>query len=515
MGRPGRIISDKSTAFSGPKWDEFLSTFDLEYISPSAITPHENGLVGRAVSLIKIGYEEIKRARAGISHGRATAWARMSKNATSMVSSGISTTQEMLGRSNVLQSLENRHLWKKEQRDEFPTSMQSQLQSMLEARNAIILKDASRIVKIGTSRPLRSAAISDFKVGDRVILYMMDPRIKQNLRTPGFRVVGLTSHHVIVERGRRLLKYPKRKTRTNREPIATALVPQEQPFGPESDAMDLSVVSCCKDHSSEPNCQEIFNLQAVAAECRTGKWMSIFTCFAENSLADTIMLSGVKDAPNGTRQDEDVILSGADLNRITPNYFPQLQKYRESAAKEIAGLLKINRGQTALELFRGDDPKWRRNRGIFSMFVVKRKSTLGFKSRLVLRGDTISGSDVSFASAPTAGRCSVFAVLSMATIHQMSISMIDISHAFLLIDELPKEGKVVTAAPSYVCLPRIENLKRCGETGMPLVTEQDIDLVDWETYSKWAVDAKKPRFDACLLTHSPIYGGSGAPLLCF
>lgn len=79
MGRPGRIISDKSTAFSGPKWDEFLSTFDLEYISPSAITPHENGLVGRAVSLIKIGYEEIKRARAGISHGRATAWARMSK----------------------------------------------------------------------------------------------------------------------------------------------------------------------------------------------------------------------------------------------------------------------------------------------------------------------------------------------------------------------------------------------------------------------------------------------------
>ena len=79
MGRPERIISDKATAFRGPKWGEFLSTFDLEYVSSSANTPHENGLVERAVSLVKIGYETIRRSRAGISHASAMAWACMAK----------------------------------------------------------------------------------------------------------------------------------------------------------------------------------------------------------------------------------------------------------------------------------------------------------------------------------------------------------------------------------------------------------------------------------------------------
>ena len=114
------------------------------------------------------------------------------------------------------------------------------------------------------------------------------------------------------------------------------------------------------------------------------------------------------------------------------------------------------------------------------MFAVKRKSTLEFKSMLVLRGDAVSESDVSFASAPTAGRCSVFTVLTMATIHRMSISMIDISQAFLQSDELSKEDKVATTVPSYVCLPRIENLKKREKTGTPLVTEKDIYVAPWE-----------------------------------
>ena len=88
MGRPERIISDKATAFCGPKWGDFLSTFDLEYVASSANTPHENGSVERAAPLVKIGYGTIKRSCAGISHGRAIARARMAKNVTPMVSLG-------------------------------------------------------------------------------------------------------------------------------------------------------------------------------------------------------------------------------------------------------------------------------------------------------------------------------------------------------------------------------------------------------------------------------------------
>ena len=192
---------------------------------------------------------------------------------------GVSPAREMLGGSNVLQSLENRQLWTKEQCDEFPMRMQSQLQSMLEARSAIITEDAARIVKIGISRPLRASAVSDFKTGDRVLLYMLGPRIKQHRWAPGFRVVGLTSHHVIAERGWRLIKYPNRKTRLNREPIVTTVVPQEQPFGPESDAIDFStLINVQNQHAKDVDSGEISTLTAVAAEYQTGKWMPYYTC---------------------------------------------------------------------------------------------------------------------------------------------------------------------------------------------------------------------------------------------
>ena len=116
--------------------------------------------------------------------------------------------------------------------------------------------------------------------------------------------------------------------------------------------------------------------------------------------------------------------------------------------------------------------------------MLKRKLPKNTSHVLVLRGDTISESDVSFASAPTAGRYSVFTVLTMATLFRMSLSMIDISQAFLQSDELSHADKVLTAVPPYIRLPNPDRLKRCAATGMAIVTEQDIIVDDWETFSK-------------------------------
>ena len=134
---------------------------------------------------------------------------------------------------------------------------------------------------------------------------------------------------------------------------------------------------------------------------------------------------------------------------------------------------------------------------------------------MVLRGDTISESDVSFASAPTAGRYSVFTVLTMATLFRMSLSMIDISQAFLQSDELSHADKVLTAVPPYIRLPNPDRLKRCAATGMAIVTEQDIIVDDWETFSKRKPEEKRAKFQICLATHRPLYGGRDAPLRWF
>ena len=61
------------------------------------------------------------------------------------------------------------------------------------------------------------------------------------------------------------------------------------------------------------------------------------------NFADTIMISGVEEEPKAARQDENFILGGVDLDRITPKFFLQIPKAMGSVAKEIAGLLKINR----------------------------------------------------------------------------------------------------------------------------------------------------------------------------
>ena len=124
------------------------------------------------------------------------------------------------------------------------------------------------------------------------------------------------------------------------------------------------------------------------------------------------------------------------------------------------GLLKIHNGSAALQLIRNGDEKWQGNRRAHSMIVLKRKSTLEFKARLVLRGDTVLESEVSSPSASTACRGSVQCALSMATIFSLSVSIIDVSQAFLQSDEMAHKDKVVVAVPSYISLPGPETLKR-------------------------------------------------------
>ena len=63
-------MGDRGTHFSGIEWDEFLNVFDLEFVMIAAWQSSENGLIERAVSLVKIGYRAVETMCAGISPAR-------------------------------------------------------------------------------------------------------------------------------------------------------------------------------------------------------------------------------------------------------------------------------------------------------------------------------------------------------------------------------------------------------------------------------------------------------------
>ena len=115
----------------------------------------------------------------------------------------------MIGRSVFLDTLGNRdwapdHSYVSEQ-----DSMQVQMQAMFDARTEMIKLDAERILRLGMNRQIRVQSRNDFKINDVVSLRMKLGPSKEEKRRGGLRVVGVRSHHMILERGFRWLKSPQ------------------------------------------------------------------------------------------------------------------------------------------------------------------------------------------------------------------------------------------------------------------------------------------------------------------
>ena len=79
IGKPQRIMADKGAEFSGPQWAELSEVFDIEHVMASTNCPHENGLVERAVSLVKIGFKSIKSMCPELENERIANWACVAK----------------------------------------------------------------------------------------------------------------------------------------------------------------------------------------------------------------------------------------------------------------------------------------------------------------------------------------------------------------------------------------------------------------------------------------------------
>ena len=481
MGKPQRIISGRGRSFMGPEWEQFLTGFAIEHIMNSAKNPHENGIAERAIALIKTAYFPMKSACPTIPDSRLVAWGCMIKNLTPMLGAGVSPAQVMLGRNTLLESLGHCQWVDSSNETDVTHTMQQQVQAALAARSEVILEDARRVVNLGMNRKARVGSVRDFRIDDVVQLYMRYDESKTAQWVPGFRIVGIMSHHVIAERGGLLVKHPKFKVKphedkgeieaarvhVDNEPASssrdvgakdsltqTEILKKKIRTGKQttmdSEAVEESYVTNVEEdqnksvlagiNSDNPMGGEQLYLTDACEEFCTAKWILAMSPQNNNEFQE-------EEGAMNLEAKETKFLSGADMNRITPKYFLKCIRARQAIQKELAGLLKIHNGQSSLELTTDQDIRWKYNRKVHSMVVMKRKSTLEFKARLVLRGDQVSEQDMAFVSAPTACRGSVQALIMMNVIFGLSIFMVDISQAFLQSDELSSRDKMVITVP--------------------------------------------------------------------
>ena len=151
--------------------------------------------------------------------------------------------------------------------------------------------------------------------------------------------------------------------------------------------------------------------------------------------------------------DQDVI-DHFDPSRIPPRVAFQVPQARLAIEKEISDLLKSTPGHPpALIEIALDDPRYRHLARVPSTLVAKRKSIDLYKGRLCTRGDVVPLTVTSFMSSPTAHRCGMKLLCTMATRLQWHVRALDISQAFPQSENLREEDRLVVLPPQMVTLP--------------------------------------------------------------
>ena len=389
FGRPKRILSDHAPVFSGHDWGDMLDTFDIQRTMTSAHSSHENGMVERSISLLKIGFGKIRHSMPKIGIVRAILWSCVAKNLIPMVSSGLSPAQIMIGRNTILETLTEKPFEKATNESKERLAMHAQLQTMLEARSVMIKAEADKILRIGLTRPLGSYSKVEYRVNDYVLLRMTTPKTKEEKWVGGYRVVGVLTHHLILERGIHLFKYPKYKVRPtyDEEKVQdkeTTDAPSRKnkiemysernrdgKHDPSSSSKDVFMADEIE-YFADNTYNNPWEVDALE-EFKSGEWLKCVPVKGRVLVQESILNTKPAVEHSLIEQKEERVLTGTDLSRITPRLFLQCARARTAVVKEIHALLRIHNGKAALQLVSHDDKMYRKNRRIYSMIVIKKK----------------------------------------------------------------------------------------------------------------------------------------------
>ena len=374
------------------------------------------------------------------------------------------------------------------------------MRNISNARSALIQADSNRALVTCSNRNLPGRSHEFRPVGPSVQIALRGKWVGD------FRAIGNSSSILILERGRKVTKRPKYKTRMilaqPEDGLGRSLDPgtDEAPSGEETSNDGKRNFrlrhrkSRAQSPSGEPlpaaaeaempdNAEEALELAAdgevhdelLAAQHglsphRPGRMFPAFTfenqcvimCpshpgeagLASDETYSTFCYPTLQQTlAQNLYTDQDVI-GHFDPSRIPPRVAYQVPQARLEIEKEITDLLKSSPGHppVLIEVALGD-PEYRHLARVHIALVVKRKSVDLYKGWLCARGDVAPLTVAGFMSSHTAHRCGIKLLCTISTRLHWRVRALGISQAFLQSENLREEDRLAGLPPPMATLP--------------------------------------------------------------
>ena len=209
FGKPKRIILDQGgPGFTGHEWENLSHVFGWQYIKAPTRASHQNGLAERSVRSLKAAIQSIalNDGHANLTQEVITL-AVIAKNHAPHAVTGLPPAFAMTGRCDITSGAST-CIWEHDplSHDSLIPQVNS-LRKILDARNAILRADSENAIKLCLSHNLPDGQGTFFPIGSSVQIAID----KQWIGT--FRVIAHSAGNLLIERGNKILKWPRCKTR--------------------------------------------------------------------------------------------------------------------------------------------------------------------------------------------------------------------------------------------------------------------------------------------------------------
>ena len=209
FGKPKRIILDQGgPGLTGTEWGKLSHVFGWQFIKAPTRASYQNGLAERSVRSLKAAIQSIA-LNDGILNltQEVITLAVIAKNHSPHAVTGLPPAFAMTGRCDVTSGATT-CMWEHDPMSHDSLIPQTNaLRKILDARNAILKADSENAVRLCLTHNLPDGKGEFFPIGASVQIAVD----KQWIGT--FRVIAHSAGNLLVERGNKILKWPRCRTR--------------------------------------------------------------------------------------------------------------------------------------------------------------------------------------------------------------------------------------------------------------------------------------------------------------
>ena len=209
LGKPRRIITDRGgPTLQGEAWANLSHIFGWQMIRAPKFHPNQNGMAERSTRSLKIAVKNLIAATQALAPTQEIlTQAVIAKNHVPHAVTGVPPAMAMTGRCDILAGHGMAAFTHDPNASDSLGRSTNNLSNILNARNAIIMADASYAIKTMLSRKPPGRFMTHFTPGAAVQIATKQSWIGT------YRVVSVLGSSLVLERANRIFKWPKCKTR--------------------------------------------------------------------------------------------------------------------------------------------------------------------------------------------------------------------------------------------------------------------------------------------------------------